>query len=325
MATLRFDDFENDTIVLHFGGAEGSIDAYTLAEALIGFADMARAISATVDPGTDIEILVEATGPGSYRTRIRRIKKGYGGLLAIGGTVFWGIVSNYIYDNYVKNDPPPQVTVNADGTVVKIGKHTIIVSAAVHSGTEHAKQNPAVQSGLAKTFAALEADENVKDFGVTDSLTDPEPKFIIPRAEFPRIAQRPPSTKEEPSTRLTKKRARLFVLKAWLNHAKRKWSFEWNGEPVSAPISDTIFLDKVDRREVLLGAGDALDAELTFKQNYDKTLGVLDQRPSILRCHKGIETYSEGVLGYCGERVLNALSSVARMMTFNIYRTEGTS
>jgi hypothetical protein len=25
---------------------------------------------------------------------------------------------------------------------------------------------------------------------------------------------------------------------------------------------------------VLLGAGDALDAELTFKQNYDKTLGV---------------------------------------------------
>ena len=90
MATLRFDDFENDTIVLHFGGAEGSIDAYTLAGALIGFADMARAISATVDPGTDIEILVEATGPGSYRTRIRRIKKGYGGLLAIGGTVFLG-------------------------------------------------------------------------------------------------------------------------------------------------------------------------------------------------------------------------------------------
>ena len=191
MATLRFDDFENDTIVLHFGGAEGSIDAYTLAEALIGFADMARAISATVDPGTDIEILVEATGPGSYRTRIRRIKKDYGGLLAVGGTVFWGIVSNYIYDNYIKNDPPPQVTVNADGTVVKTGKYTIIVSAAVHSGTEHAKQNPAVQSGLAKTFAALEADENVKDFGVTGSLTDPEPKFIIPRAEFPRIAQRP--------------------------------------------------------------------------------------------------------------------------------------
>lgn len=280
MATLRFDDFEDDTIVLHFGGAEGNIDAYTLAEALIGFADMARAISATVDPGTDIELLVEATGPGSFRTRIRRVKKDYGGLLTIGGTVFWGIVSNYIYDNYVKNDPPPQVIVNADGTIVKTGKYTIVVTPAVQAGTDHAKQNPAVQTNLAKTFAALEADENVKDFGITGSINDPEPKFTIPRAEFPKIAHRPTLLDEEPKSRSTRRKARLFVMKAWLNHAKRKWSFEWNGEPVSAPISDTSFLDQLDRREVLLGAGDALDVELSFKQNYDKTLGVWINDPA---------------------------------------------
>jgi hypothetical protein len=277
---LRFDDFDEDTIVLHFGGAAGSIDSYTLAEVLIGFADMARAISATVDPGSDIELLVEAIGPGSFRTRIRRIKKDYGGLLAIGGTVFWGIVSNYIYDNYVKNDPPPQITVNADGTIVKVGKYTIVVTPQVQAGTEHAKQNPAVQSALAKTFAALEADDNVKDFGITGSINDSEPKFTIPRADFFRVAQRPIAPDEVPQSRLSKKRARLFVLKAWLNHAKRKWSFEWNGEPVSAPISDVTFLDQVDRREVLLGAGDALDAELTFKQNYDKTLGVWINDPA---------------------------------------------
>ena len=34
-------------------------------------------------------------------------------------------------------------------------------------------------------------------------------------------------------------------MKAWLNHAKRKRSFEWNGEPVSAPIGDAKFLDQV--------------------------------------------------------------------------------
>ncbi|UGY05246.1 hypothetical protein [Bradyrhizobium quebecense] len=280
MAISRLDDFEDDTIVLHFGGAAGSIDAYTLAEALIGFADMARAISATIDPGTEIEILVEATGPGSYRTRIRRIKKDYGGLLGVGGAVFWGIVANYIYDNYVKNDPPPQVTVNADGTIVKTGKYTIDISPQVQTGTEHAKQNPAVHSGLAKTFAALEADENIKDFGITGSINDLEPKFTIPRAEFPTVAQRSLPPDEVPKSRSSKKRARLLVLKAWLNHAKRKWSFEWNGEPVSAPITDIKFLDQVDRREVLLGAGDALDAELTFRQNYDKTLGVWINDPA---------------------------------------------
>ena len=49
--TVRLDEFQDDTIVLHFGGSAGSIDAYTLAEALIGFADTARAISATIEPG----------------------------------------------------------------------------------------------------------------------------------------------------------------------------------------------------------------------------------------------------------------------------------
>src|ERR1700722_5696910 len=128
MDTVRFDDFEDDTIVLHFGGPEGSIDSYTLADALIGFADMVRAISATVEPGTDIELVVEAFGTGSFRVRIRRIKKDYGGLMAVVGTVFGGIVSNYIYDNYVKDDPPPQIVVQKDGTVIKTGKHTIVIT-----------------------------------------------------------------------------------------------------------------------------------------------------------------------------------------------------
>lgn len=202
-----------------------------------------------------------------------------GGLIAVVGTVFWGIVSNYIYDNYVKDDPPPKIIIEKDGTVVKTGKYTIVISADVHTGTEHVKKNPAVHSGLARTFAALEADENVKDFGITSSVTTP-PKFTIPRAEFPRVARYPTALEEEPKTRTTVKKARLFVLKAWLNHAKRKWSFEWNGEPVSAPISDAAFLDKLDRREVLLGAGDALDVELHFKQNYDVALSVWINDPA---------------------------------------------
>ena len=79
MATIRFDAFSEETIVLHFGGSEGTIDAYTLANALIGFADTAYAINETIDPGQEIEIIVEATGPGSYRTVIRKLKKGFTG------------------------------------------------------------------------------------------------------------------------------------------------------------------------------------------------------------------------------------------------------
>ena len=85
---------------------------------------------------------------------------------------------------------------------------------------------------------------------------------------------------EQPKERIVKERARVVVLKAWLNHAKRKWSFEWNGVPISAPIADTEFLNKLDRREILFGSGDALDVEITFKQNYDSALGIFVNDPN---------------------------------------------
>jgi hypothetical protein len=280
MAIIRLGDFQDDTIVLHFGGSSQSIDSYTFAEALTGFADTALAVSATIDPGTQIEILVEATGPGSYRTQIRRIKKDYGGLLAVGGTVFWGVVSNVVYDATLKTDPKPEITVNSDEVIIKHGNDTIIVPRKVHEATEHVKKNPAVQRGLSKTFAALDADENVTDFGITGSLKDPEPLIRIPRAEFPKVITFDVPTEEQPKERIVKERARVVVLKAWLNHAKRKWSFEWNGVPISAPIADTEFLNKLDRREILFGSGDALDVEITFKQNYDSALGIFVNDPN---------------------------------------------
>src|ERR1700730_1582909 len=188
MAIIRFDAFSEDTIVLHFGGSEGTIDAYTLANALIGFADTAYAINATIDPGQEIEIIVEATGPGSYRTVIRKLKKGFtGGVLSgIAGTILWNVVSNVIYDATLKGaDPKPQIIINTTEVIIKHGNDTIIVPRTVHDASENAKKNPAVQQGIKKTFETLEADPHVSDFGITRSIADPRPLITIPRSNFP--------------------------------------------------------------------------------------------------------------------------------------------
>lgn len=50
--------------------------------------------------------------------------------------------------------------------------------------------------------------------------------------------------------------------------------------PISAPIADKDFLDQLDRREHLLGSGDALDAELTYKQTFEAELGVYVNDPN---------------------------------------------
>jgi hypothetical protein len=44
--------------------------------------------------------------------------------------------------------------------------------------------------------------------------------------------------------------------------------------PLSAPLSDEDFLAKLDRREYLIGAGDALDVIIGFQQKFDEELGV---------------------------------------------------
>jgi hypothetical protein len=210
---------------VHFGGAAGSIDAYTLGNALIGFADTAYAVNATLDPGHDIEIVIEATGAGSYRTVVRRVRKHYKGVLSgIAATIFWNVVSNAIYDAALKSaDPKPQIVINTNEIVIKHGNDTIIVPRNVYDATENAKKNPAVQKGIKKTFDALAQDVSVTDFGIASGIADRQPLIRIPRAEFPINAMIVSETVVQPNVREVKQRARLLILKAWLNHAKRKW------------------------------------------------------------------------------------------------------
>ena len=86
----------------------------------------------------------------------------------------------------------------------------------------------------------------------------------------------------------------MIVLKPWLNHSRRKWSFEWNGIPISAPIRDPSFLDRLDRREILFGSGDALDVEIVYKQSFDPSLGVYVNDPGSFVISRVIRTVPRG-------------------------------
>jgi hypothetical protein len=280
MDEVRLDEFGGETIVVHFGGEPASINVYTLTRSLAAFADTARAISAIVDPGQEIEILVEATGPGSFRTVVRRVRKDYGGLFGIVGAVFWGVVGNAIYDKYVKQEPDPQVIVHTNEVVIKIGDKQVVVPRQVHEASENAKKDPEVDRCIRRTFEPLQKDPKVTGFGLTTSLETPKVPLYIPRTDFPRFTH----DLVLPDVALTQRQqmatARLIILKAWLNQAKRKWSFEWNGVPVSAPIKDNDFLDAIAKRKYLIGAGDALDVEIASKQTFDSQLKVYVTDPN---------------------------------------------
>jgi hypothetical protein len=273
MATIDLHLFQEDQIVIHFGGALTSIDAYTFANSLVAFADTVRSANGIINPGQGIEVRVEALGPGSFRAVIKRITKGLGGFFSDGATrIFWGLIAALIYDKLIRADPSPHITINTTEVIFQLGHDRVIVPRAVYDQMENVKTDPEVQNNLSRTFQAIEFDEAIENFGLTPTIDDPEPVVQISRDNFPRLAT-PVLVEGDPKRQDKIERARLVILKAWLTPGRRKWSFEWNGVPLSAPITDPGFWEKLSDG-LLIGQGDALDVELKFQQVRDDNLGV---------------------------------------------------
>jgi len=281
LGTLDFTKFDRDQVVIHFGGSIASVDAYTFANSLIAFADTVRAVNAVINPGQDIEIRLEAQGPGSYRAVIRRIRKGVGGFFSRGAeSIFWGIVATLIYEHVIKHDPDVKVIVKTEEVIIEHGGDRVIVPRNVYEAMPNVRKSPEVQRNLSRTFKTIESDEAITNFGLTTNIDDAEPVLLIPRDEFVELSEFDLTVEDHEKIKNREETVRLLILKAWLTHSSRKWSFEWNGVPISAPIKDDDFLDKIDRREYLIGSGDALDAILSYRQSYDESLGLYINDPN---------------------------------------------
>src|SRR6516164_9626113 len=99
MGTVDLADLSGDQIVIHYGGALNSVDAYTFANSLIEFANTITAVNQAIDPSQSIEVRLEALDKGSFRAVLRRIPKGIGGFFSGGAKeIFWGIIVALIYD-----------------------------------------------------------------------------------------------------------------------------------------------------------------------------------------------------------------------------------
>lgn len=120
----------------------------------------------------------------------------------------------------------------------------------------------------------VEEDLAIDNFGITARLSDDRPLVQLPRQDFEKLASTPILLEAPPTERRRQRRerVRLVIIKAWLLRGNRKWAFEWNGVPVSAPIKDDSFFDRMESHEVLIGQGDAIDVELVYEQEYDDAI-----------------------------------------------------
>ncbi|MFN3889404.1 MAG: hypothetical protein ACK4MV_03330 [Beijerinckiaceae bacterium] len=275
MVDIRLGSFDSDFVVLHFGGPRSEIEADTLANVLKSFSLLSYSVVEIIDPESIVDFVVVSDGSGSYRILIRRIRRRLGGFLTRGAeTVFWSVVATILFNATIGTPEKPNIIINSNEVIIEHEGKKYIVPRNVHNDASNASKAPKVQDALTQTFDALAADKKVTDFGLTPKMSDKKPLIQIPRSEFPVSTLDVIATEPTHIVRVQSRRATLVIRKAWLNGSKRKWSFEWNGVPISARIADLEFVGLIANRGYLLGSGDALDVDLMFKQVFDPAIGV---------------------------------------------------
>lgn len=303
MGTVDLRELKGEQVVLHFGGTPSSVDAYTFANSLISFADTIRAINATLDPSQKIEVRLEAVGPGSFRAVVKRVTKSFGGFLGRGvENVFFMFVGAVLLDATMEGEKF-SVEITDDLVVIRKGNDRVIMPREVYEQSQIIKQDPAVRKNVRNTFQVIENDPAIDNFGMTPRIQDEEPTVQIPREEFPRLAVLPELTAqiETESRKYKEEEAVLIILKVWLKPGTSKWSFEWNGVPITAPIMDQTFWKKIEDREYLIGSGDALRVVIAYWQIYDDELGLFVNDTSTFQVRKVLELIRRGDQG----RLLN--------------------
>ncbi|HTJ79716.1 MAG TPA: hypothetical protein VL357_12035 [Rariglobus sp.] len=266
-------DAADDSIVIHFDTEGKRINAYTLASTLVAIADAAKAANDTINPGYEVEIVIEAIGPGSFRTKIRAVYRKNRSLFShqIALAIIVNIVSTFIYERAFQDKSGVTIQVNTDEVIIQNGNEKIVVPRTVYDATRKVEKDPRFTNAIGRTLNAISSDPDVKGLGFVKDMADPKPEFIIPRATLALAAVAPAP---EPDQRIVTEIVDLQIIKAILERGPRKWEFMWRGVRISAPITHEDFYNSFDAHRITIAPGDILKARLMITQRRDTKTGI---------------------------------------------------
>jgi len=175
-----------EEIVLHFGGERNKINAYTLASALVSIADAIKEANAVINPGYEVEVLVEAFGEGSFRAKVKTAYKGLKNLFNSNKleSIAIGVLASFIYQHTLAPDTDVKVIVDETQVIIEQGDKTVVVPRNVYDAQKEVEKSERFRQSVSNTFQSVEKDKNVTEFGFTKNIFDKEPDISVPREKF---------------------------------------------------------------------------------------------------------------------------------------------
>ena len=287
MATVSIAKFE-DTLVLHFEIQGHRINAYTLATTLVAVADAAKAANAAINPGHEIEIVVEALAAGSFKATLRTLYKSRPGVLStkLAGAIVVGLLTNFIYEKVFQDDPQVKVKINTTEVIIQDGNDRYIIPREVYEATRQAEKNPEFPKAVGRALEAITRDHDIQGLRMLPTESADSNTPVIPIGRLRSAALKPI---ELPNVRVVPEIANLQILKAILERSKRKWEFMWRGFKISASVTDELFYINFFAHDITIAPGDILHVTLHVFQELDKRTGVYkNARYEVVQVHDHI-------------------------------------
>ncbi len=265
MATIRLDEF-SDGIVIYFQTEQQRVNAYTLASALVSFADAAKAANRSINPGFEIEIVVEALASGSFRTRVNAVYSGAGNLFSAESlrAVVLSVIASFIFEMIHPPSQPVNVIIETDQVIIDRGKDRIIVPRNVYVASQEAKANPQFTAAISQTASTIAADPDLTGLSFAPSIDSPAPQVFITKESLQ--AYLPNVSEDEPFQRTILETCDLQIVKAILERSDRKWEFRWRGVKISAPVLDQSFYSNFFAHRITIAPGDELQVRMKITQ-----------------------------------------------------------
>lgn len=272
MQVIDLKEFEED-FVIYFGSEPKRINAYTLASSLVSIADAVKSANSLINPGYNVEVVVEAFGEGSFKVKVKTLYNGAKNLFSKDNlkTITLSVIAAYVYQHTLSPDVEINVVVNENEVVIEHGEKKIVVPREVHDCVKEVEKSEKFRQSIGKTFETIEKDREIKSFGFTPSMVDKEPLISIPRERFTLLSS-PPEI--EDNQRFIIEIGDLHILRAILERGTRKWEFVWRGIKISAPVLDDKFYGDFFAHKITIAPGDSIEAKLKIYQSRDEDIGI---------------------------------------------------
>jgi hypothetical protein len=258
----------DDAIVIHFKKKGNSINAYTLASSLVSFADAAKAANDEINPGYDIEILIESLSDGSFKAKLKAIYKSANSLFSTSNvkTIILSLLSAYIYQHTFAPDNSINIHVTDELVVMEQGDTKVIIPKEIHKQCENMKNNKKIKQAIGSVFETVKRDETIDSISIDGGITEDKELPELSNDEIDRISEGFSNDMPNEDSRIIFEEAKINIIKAILEKSNRKWEFSWNGMKISAPVNCDSFYEEFAAHKITIAPGDSLSVKLKITQ-----------------------------------------------------------